>query len=139
MRRIITDDRERVSDWVADQIKCSRWVGDYSAIGMERDGALVGGVVVDGFVLDARCSVHCAGVGKTWLTREFLFAVFDYVFRQLNCNVVVNPVSSANMDSLKFTAHLGFTEVCRIAGGCTDGDLVLFTMTKGDCRWSRRE
>ncbi len=136
MKRIVADQRERVAKLVAERIGCSPWTGtDYQSIGLEKDGELVGGVVIDGFVRDARCSIHCAGVERYWLNREFLRFVFLYVFEQLKCRVVVNPVSSANADSLRFTEHIGFTEVCRIEDGFADGDLVIFKMPKAQCRW----
>jgi RimJ/RimL family protein N-acetyltransferase len=136
MKRIVVGEKERISRWVAEKMHRKDWCGDdYEAIGLEKDGVLVGGVVVDGYVKGARCSIHCSGDGRHWLNREFLGVVFRYVFEQLKCNVVVNPVSSANADSLRFTEHIGFTEVCRIEGGYPDGDLVIFKMPKAQCRW----
>lgn len=131
---IITGQNERVGDFVADRIGNSKWV-DYQAIGIEKDGKIIAGVVIDGYVPHARCSIHCAGDGKRWLTREFLSIVFDYVFRQIDCKVIVNTVNSSNKDSMRFTSHLGFKERTRIAGGYVDGDLVIFTLNKEDCRW----
>lgn len=136
MKSLVVDQRERIGKWVAERIGCSPWTGtDYQSIGLEKDGELVGGVVIDGFVRGARCSIHCAGVGRHWLNKEFLRFVFRYVFEQLKCRVIVNPVSSANADSLRFTEHIGFTEACRIEDGYPDGDLVIFKMPKAKCRW----
>lgn len=136
MKRIVLNERERVSAWVADKMNCPHWYGDdYAAIGLEKDGVLVGGAVIDSVVANTRCAVHCSGEGKHWLNREFLWAVFAYAFYQLKVRIIVNPVSSANTASLRFTKHIGFTEVCRIEDGCPDGDLVLFKMPRADCRW----
>ena len=79
--------------------------------------------------------MHCAGEGRRWLNREFLFACFDYVFRQLDCKVIVNPVDADNEASMRFTEHIGFTEVCRIPEGSGDCDLVIFAMPRKTCRW----
>lgn len=135
MRTIVTLQKERVGAWVADRIGCGREWRDYEAMGVERDGELVGGVVFDDYVENARCSIHCAGVGKKWLSKEFLFAVFEYVFRQLKCNVAVSPVNSENAACCKFISHLGFEEKCRIEGGSPAGDLIVFTMRREHCRW----
>ena len=133
---ILFGQKERVGDWVADRIGNTTPWHDYEAIGIERNGVLVGGVVIDNYIPQARCSVHCAGIGGKWLNRNFLFVVFDYAFRQLQCNAVVNIVDGCNKASLKFTAHLGFSEVHRIKGGGKDGsDGVLFEMQKTDCKW----
>lgn len=129
---------KEVSDWVADRIGNTTW-HDEQAIGIEKDGVIVGGVVVDSYVPNARCSIHCAGEGKRWINREFIFVVFDYVFRQLGCQVVINTVDASNTDSLRFTEHIGFTKALEIKNGCGDNDLILFTMQKEDCRWKERK
>lgn len=138
MRTIITGQKERIGDWVAEKIGCGREWRDYEAIGVESDGELTGGVVFDDYVANSRCSMHCAGTGN-WVGREFLFALFDYAFRQLSCKVVVALVNSENIASAKFVSHLGFEEKCRLEGGSPEGDLIVFTMRKEECRWLERK
>ena len=135
MKTIVVNQKNRVQEWVADRIGGNPAWESFEAIGLEKDGELIAGVIVDGYVENTRCSIHCAGEGKQWLNREFLFVVFDYVFRQLNCNVVVQTVCSNNVDSMKFTSHLGFGEKCRIEDGALGGDLVILSMRREDCRW----
>lgn len=131
MKRIVVNQKERVGRWVAEKIgKNSAW-GAYEAIGIEEGGELVGGVVVDGYTKGVRCSIHCAGEGKRWINREFIRVVFDYVFRQLGCQCVVNPVDISNTDSIRFTSHIGFREVVRIP----EAELVVFSMPRAECRW----
>ena len=138
MRTIVTGQKERVGKWASERLgNTSDW-HDYEAMGVEKDGELIAGVVFGDYVKNTRCSIHCAGVGKTWLSKEFLFVVFDYAFRQLNCNVVVSPVNSDNTDSVKFISHLGFEEKCRIEGGSPNGDLIIFTLHRDKCRWHKR-
>ncbi len=133
-------DAKRVNEWVSQRIgRLSPWQSEYQAIGIEKDGCLVGGVVVNGIVIGARCSIHCAGEGKFWLNREFLRVVFHYVFNTLNCNVVINPVDADNADSIRFTSHLGFKESLRIPNGSKDCDLLIFTMPRASCRWVAQE
>lgn len=136
MKTLALQQKERVASWVASRISgCAPWADGYNAIGLEKDGVLVAGVVIDGYVPKARCSIHCAADGKNWLTRAFIVAVFDYVFRQLECRVVVNPVNSSNEKSMRFTASCGFAEACRIKNGYADGDLVIFELRKESCKW----
>ena len=133
---ILCGQKERVGDWVANLIGNKTPWHCYEAIGIEKDGELIGGAVIDNYICSARCSIHCAGIGKKWLNREFLHVVFDYVFRQLKCNAVLNIIDGNNHASLKFTAHLGFKEIYRIQGGSYNGaDAVLFEMKKTECRW----
>lgn len=133
---ILFGEKERVGEWVGKRIgNLTPW-HSYEAIGIESGGDIVGGVVIDNYIPNARCSIHCAGKGKKWLNREFLFVVFDYVFRQLKCNAVVNIVNSNNVASLKFTRHLGFKDVHVIlGGGGNGGDGVILEMRKSDCKW----
>lgn len=53
----------------------------YVAIGTERDGAIVNGIVFNHF---EGADVHVTVAGKRW-TREILRAVGTYVFDQLGC------------------------------------------------------
>lgn len=131
MKRIVTGHDERVGSWV-----CSRTGGVYTdgaTLGLEEDGKLVAGVIVDGWN-GASARMHVAGDGN-WLNREFLFACFDYVFRQLNLNVVIGIVPSDNAKALRFDKHLGFKELARIPKGHPAGDLVILTLRKEDCRY----
>ena len=124
-----------VQAWVAEMIgKKGPWE-NCVGMGVLRNRELVGGVVVDDYIPDTRCSVHCAGVGKKWLNRDFINLVFDYVFNQLKCKVIINQVASTNADSIRFTKHLGFKEVCRIPEGVPGADMVIFAMHRADCRW----
>ena len=140
MKRLVTDDRARVGAWVAEKVgRSTPWVKD-GALGLEQDGELVAGIVLDSFVPGVRAAMHCAGTGKTWLNREFLFACFDYAFRCCDLKVLVNYVSAENADSLRFTKHIGFSEIARVKGGW-DGavDMVLFQLHRDNCRWLTKE
>lgn len=136
MKKLIADDRARVGAWVAEKVgRATPWVSE-PALGLEKDGELVAGIVIDSIASGARGSMHCAGVGKYWLNREFLFACFDYAFNQLDLKVLLNPVGAGNSASIRFTSHIGFEEVSRIPKAW-DGkeELVLFSLAKEDCRW----
>jgi RimJ/RimL family protein N-acetyltransferase len=130
---IILDQKEFVGRWVCDRLGAQLSKDDFAAIGIMKKGELVGGALIDTYI-GGMCSIHCAGDGN-WLTRTFLHHVFDYVFNQLKCNAVLNIVSSDNERSLRFTKHLGFTEVHKVKGGCGDSDAVLLELQKINCRW----
>ena len=133
---ILCGQKEFIGAWVAERIGNKTPWHCYEAIGIIKDGQIVGGAVIDNYIFEARCSVHCAGIGKKWMTRDFLPVVFDYIFRQLKCNAVLNIVDSNNHASIKFTSHVGFKEIYRIKNGSHNGgDAVLFEMQKDDCKW----
>ncbi len=135
MKKIITQEKERVGAWVAGRIgRESSW-GSFQAIGLENDGVLVAGMVVESYVKHSRCCVHLAGDGKKWLNREYLNFCCKYLFDQLQCKVVIGLVDADNTAALQFDTHFGFREQTRIPNGAGDCDLVVLTLRREDCRW----
>ena len=134
MKSLVIGQKERVSDFLK-QHGVWGFGTEFEAIGLEENGQLIAGVIYDNYEPNARISSHCAGIGKRWLNKMFLNVMFDYPFNQLNVNVMINTVSTANKDSMRFTEHLGFKEVARIEGGASDGDLIIYALYKKDCKW----
>lgn len=138
MKKLVFDDKHRVNIWVSERIgRPSIFAPEskYNAFGIEKDGELIGGVVFEGFSEDARCSMHCAGEGKHWLTKDFIFHCFNYVFNVANCKVVINTVDVNNKPSMKFTEHIGFSLVGIVRDGCGNSDLAIFAMHREECKW----
>ena len=136
MKRLVTNDRARVGQWVSERVgRLTPWISE-AALGLECDGELVAGIVIDGYVKNARGSMHCAIANKYGMNREFIFACFDYAFRVLDLKVLLNPVAESNAASLRFTQHMGFKEIARIPQAW-DGEeaLILFQLHRDDCRW----
>jgi RimJ/RimL family protein N-acetyltransferase len=82
----------------------------------------------------ASCAMHICGEGN-WLTRDFLFAAFDYPFNVCSMNCVFGLVPSGNEKALKFDRHLGFSDVVELERAHEDGSLFLLRMFREDCRW----
>lgn len=132
MTKIVTGEDRRVGEWV-----CARTNGSYTegvAIGLERDGVLIAGVLYDHYN-GASIAMHVAAEGKQWLNRDYLWFCFWYPFEQLKVNKVIGPVPSTNEAALRFDKHLGFIEEARIKDGAPGGDLILLTMTRQQCRY----
>lgn len=135
MRRLITNDRARVGKWVAERVGRSTPWTDAAALGLEKDGELVAGIVIDGYVPNARGSMHCA-IERKGMNKDFLYACFDYAFNFLNLKVLLNPVSENNPASMRFTEHIGFKEISRIPEAWDGKEtLVLYQLSKADCKW----
>lgn len=132
---IVMREPDRVGRWV-----CERTGGVWSpvdawAIGLERDGQLVAGVVYDHFN-GASVAMHVASDGsKRWLNRPFLRFCFDYAFMRLKVKKVIGMVPSNNQAALEFDKHLGFVEEARLKDAHPGGDLIFVTMTRAQCRW----
>lgn len=76
---------------------------------------------------------HMAVTGR--LTRSFLGAIFRYAYEWCGVEKVILPVSSENEKSNHFVKHLGFTEEARIAEASPNGDIIIYTLKKSDCRF----
>lgn len=138
MKKLILNDKQRINDWLWPRVGRESLFtppDQYQAFGIEQDGELIAGVAFTDFATNARCTMHCAGIGKRWLTREFIHVCFDYVFNMAKCKVIVNIVDADNVESIDFTKHIGFTEMCRIPDGAGDMDLVVLAMHKSACKW----
>lgn len=102
----------------------ARWVGD----------DLVGGILYQGYT-GASVQMHVAGFRPRWLNRDLLWVAFDYPFTQLGVKKVFGQVGVHNTKALEFDRNLGFKEEARIADVYPEGDMILMSMYKSDCRW----
>ena len=104
-------------------------------IGQEIDGVLAAVVGFASFMPNA-CQMHIAAVDEVnWMSRDLLWAAFDYPFNVLNVKVILGQICASNTDALRLNRHLGFKVVAEIPDAHMDGDLVIMAMRKEDCRW----
>jgi RimJ/RimL family protein N-acetyltransferase len=79
--------------------------------------------------------MHVASFNKRWLSKSLLFVVFGYPFLQLGCLKVIGRVAAHNNQALEFDLKLGFKEEARIRDVYPEGDLLILTMRRDQCRW----
>jgi RimJ/RimL family protein N-acetyltransferase len=106
-------------------------------IGRLKSGTLVAVAGYDDFT-ETSCQVHIAGEGN-WLDREMLRAMFRYPFAILNLRVVIGLVPSGNTAAIRLNKHLGFETEAIIKDAHPDGDLVVMSMRKENCRWLKED
>lgn len=133
MKRIITDDPDRVAQYVGEKVSASGFA-NYTGIGLEQDGKLIAGVLFD-YYNGASMNAHIAGEGKTWLNRRFLHFIFWYPFEQLKIKRLTVLIPRSNSDSLRFVRHLGFELEATLKDAAPDGDVLLFRMFREQCKW----
>jgi hypothetical protein len=97
-------------------------------------GNLLGGVIFDGYT-GSCVFMHQAGFHKNWLVGNMLWMVFDYPFNQLKVKKVAGAINSSKQELLDFDLRLGFKEEGRIRGAYPDGDMIIMTMAREECRW----
>lgn len=138
MGRLIYDDRERVARWVAQGDDPLARYGSYYAMGMERDGELVAGIVMDHFNgSNALAHITIAKPGKD--TYDLIRAFFDYAFRQCGLKRVSGFCPSVWEKVLAFDLKLGFEVEHVLKDGYPGGDMVLLVMWREKCKWLRAE
>jgi hypothetical protein len=130
-----TQDSELVGKWVTEK-SGGKYAQGATGIGLIKDGELVVGIMYDGFtgaggsiMMSSRCDNPKA------TSRWFYWAIFDYPFNQLGvkkCNVLVHE---NNDRALKLNIKLGFIRDTDLKDYFPDGDAILLSMYKKDCRW----
>lgn len=131
--RIVTRENDYVGPWIEEH-GGGHYKASAQCIGLEKNGKLVAGVLYGGHN-GASIYMHVAASGTNWLTRDFLWVCFDYPFVQLECKVIIGLVAEKNLKARKFDEHLGFKLTSRIPEGHPEGNLLIYTMRKQDCRF----
>lgn len=97
-------------------------------------GNFLGGFILTNFT-GSSVMVHMAGVGGHWCSPLLMWVLFDYCFDQLGVKKVLCTVGSSNIISLQQVQQAGFAHEYTIEDAIPDGDLILFSMLRENCRW----
>lgn len=123
---------QEVGYWVA-----SKHGGNYAestsqAIGLERNGEIVAGVIYENW---NRQSIVCHIAIEGAVTRAFMRAVCGYAFHTCGVHKVIGPIPSSNEKAIQNALRIGFVEESRIKDAAPDGDIIIFTITADRCRY----
>ena len=133
MRRVVTDNQEHLRGWITGVLGMQ--FGPYATfIGQEIDGEVKAVVAFDN-ILDNSCQMHTAAIVPNWISKDLLWACFDYPFNILKVKVILASVASTNEEALRLDRHLGFVDKAYIEDAHIDGDLVILAMRRENCRW----
>lgn len=119
--------------WVAAQMKRGEGYGLSTGIGLEENGDLIAGVVYNEFNGVNLCA-HIAGVGKRWMTREYLWTIFDYAFNQCKVKRVTGFVEDENIAALRLDKKLGFKYEGRLKDAYVNGDILILVCRREDAQ-----
>lgn len=129
---MISTDPHWIGPWVAERAGGTFSPDTMTAIGLIRENSVLAGVMFENW--NGKSIVaHMAATGR--LTRTFLGVIFQYAYEKCGVEKVILPISSANIKSSKFAKHLGFEEEARISDADPNGDIIIYTLKKGDCRF----
>lgn len=129
-------DAPRVAAFMRAILPGMRMSEDMVAIGLERAGRLVAGVLYEG-INPRNAWMHVAAEpGARWLNRAYLRACFAYPFQVCGLRRVSGYVDASNTAARRFDEHLGFREEARLMGAAADGgDVILYVMWRDECRF----
>lgn len=109
--------------------------GDCTALGVVRDGRIVGGVV---FSMFQGHDIHANLAFDTprWASRAVIRDLFSYPFGQLGCSRITALIGRKNKASRRLCEGLGF-ELEGVMRKGLDGreDLIIYGMLREKCRW----
>ena len=133
MRKVVTDNQPHLRGWITGVLGMQ--FSPYATfIGQEIDGEVKAVVAFDN-ILDKSCQMHTAAIVPNWISKDLLWACFDYPFNKLGVKVILASVASTNEEALKLDRHLGFVDKAYIEDAHLDGDLVILAMRRENCRW----
>lgn len=134
-KRILLGNDDLIGQWVARRTGGSYHAGSGKTIALVEDDRIIAAVLYEGHN-GASIQTHMAAVpGRNWMTRQYLWKIFDYPFRQLDCNLIIAPVASDNLDSRRFCKHLGFETQATLRDAHPNGDLLILGMYRNQCKW----
>ena len=110
-------------------------VAGMKALGLERNGELVAGVLYEGYN-GVNVWMHVRAEPHRWFNYEFLRYCFTYPFEELGCARVSGFVEASNERARRFDERLGFEPEAVLKGAARDGgDVILYVMWRDKCRF----
>jgi RimJ/RimL family protein N-acetyltransferase len=127
---LITD--HSAGHWTAEQTKGKYFEANSQSIGLKQNGEFVAGVIYENW---NRRTITCHIAISGRLTPRYLAVIFDYPFNVCDVKKIIVPVDATNSKSVNLVEKMGFTEEARIKDGMADGDMILYTLAKNDCKY----
>lgn len=130
--RITTGEPQRIAAYVAGSIGISPITGNFTAIGLERYGQLIAGVVYsDWNGRSATTSIAITGR----INRAFLRFIFYYPFVQLKANRLTATIEANNLKSQRLVEHMGFKKEAVLEDAGRFGDVYVYRLFGRECRY----
>ena len=99
------------------------------------DDEFIGGVFYENYTGES-IGIHSGSVSPMWLSRDMLYVIFDYPFRQLCVKRIFGQVPEDNVRAIAFNENIGFSTVARVEGVFPNNVACLvMRMDYEDCRF----
>jgi hypothetical protein len=137
-KAVVFDQSDRVGAWVAERVNQLGSWGAFYAMGIEQDGEIVAGVVINNFN-GANATCHIAIAKRTRLLVDLFRHVCEYAFNQCKLKRLTGMVPTNEPHIVAFDKHLGFEEEFVMKDGAPGADMMVLVMRPGTCPWLRKE
>jgi len=128
---------DAVGQWVAEAVNV-KWLPSMTAVGWQHKGELVAGILYEMYTgPGGSIGMHSRVTDPSKVTRQWLFAIFDYPFNQLKCDRVNGMVPAENHAALAVDLKLGFELEAVLKGYYPTCDAYILVMWRERCRWLR--
>jgi RimJ/RimL family protein N-acetyltransferase len=130
--------------WICAHLKI-RDPGLCAAIGVERNGQIIGGCLYNKFQLDYlgrpnSIEISFVTIDKRWATRGNIAAFLAYPFVQLRVKRVQLTIAKRNKEARQFVTRLGFTLEGIARKAHEDGtDAAVYSMLWHECKWIKTQ
>jgi RimJ/RimL family protein N-acetyltransferase len=135
--KIVFDQADAVGRWVGSRTGLKGTWGDFYAIGIEDDGRIVAGVVINNYN-GANATCHIAIGKQTRLLLDLFRYVGDYAFNHCGLKRLTGMVPTNEPRVIEFDKHLGFEEEFVMKDGAPGADMVVLVMRADSCRWLKK-
>lgn len=129
---MLTVDLPLVTEWVCNRAE-SDPRGVTAAIGWVSDGKLVSGATYEDYTGGSITATIAIENGT--LVKQFLRAIFEYPFRQLNVGKMFAMVAQTNSPSRRLVEKMGFVQETVLKDYYSCEDLIVYSMTAKQCRF----
>ena len=130
--KIIDNDYDRLRDWWSDFMGYP--VTMQAMIGLEKDGEIICIFGYDNFN-GKSCHQHFICNPGKYVPRDYIWFSYFYPFNQMGVEMLIGMLPSNNDRIIDLAKHAGFVEKYRIVGAHPEGDIILSTLNKQDCRF----
>lgn len=118
--------------WVSEQLGSVYCPKGSNAIGLRKDNEIIAGVIYENWN-GRSVMVHIAVKGR--LTPAYIAAIFDYPYNVCGVEKVIAPIEVGNVRSSGLVENMGFREEARLKDCHPNGDIVIYSLTKANCRF----
>lgn len=134
---IVSSNQDVLASWLCSKIHLCPSTNLRCIGRLNSKGRIIGVVGYDSFT-GTSAVIHVAGEGN-WLSKDLLWAAFDYPFNRCGLKVLFAHISSANKSSLRFNLHLGFKREHVLRDAYPDGDAIITSLRAEDCKYLKRK